>query len=60
MKGYENQERVVSGVEDWSPPQRERRRCGCGTIIRQSNPETHCEVCLRKMRAEDPKRKPRW
>lgn len=45
-KGYE---RKLVAVEDWSPPQPPKRRCPCGTILRHSNTDDHCEVCKRKL-----------
>jgi rubrerythrin len=35
---------------EWNPPQQPKRRCHhCGTILRQSNPDNHCELCKRKL-----------
>lgn len=50
MGDYQHMGRVVGGIEDWSPPRQPRRRCGsCITLLRAGNPESHCEVCQRKM-----------
>lgn len=48
MGDYEHPWSMVSGIEDISPPQKQKRYCPCGTILSQYNPETICYLCQRK------------
>lgn len=53
LRSIENSGRsLVSLIDDWSPPQREKRVCYCGTTISIYNPEDVCHVCLRKRERE--------
>lgn len=49
MNDYQHDRRLTVDAQDWAAPQPPKRRCPCGTILRYSNPENHCEVCKRKL-----------